>query len=514
MPYKAGSQYQDAVPPTDMSFLESAPADVIREIGYLGASSVLDCQDILSLLLTSSRLYRTLNIHNCPSVYAAAFRVTYGSPGGPVASTFLAAELVRRCNLLRRLRKDDMTCDGRLKEDLRTAVCMRGEINDDTDKRLADLNLPRFVWKLWQTTCVSETADLEIKGLLLILLSMTVSYEDLCNATFRDQLTNSLAPYVLLMVREQVARDAPPNEGENTLDVSPAADGVYRPDGTCHALEPIALPSLLFFTGGYALSPAHAVLQLYCAAQLRQLEAPPYLPLTRASAVQHNRGGPTQEDCLAFSALRMPLFADAHDRARADAHSAPAAPLAPGALTGVWEGFYMVAYESLQLDEEALATSVPQDFGARRPLQCALTEYLSDDSEHTLSGLDPQTMEPTQLSLRRITKVEGGFERGGVRYAYTIIRPDAPQPRGGAHWLVTGTTEREHTEAWGEYVYSGDVQDDGRVHLIRQPVEESGEGEWLFSGRVVPGGALVGCFRVLHGAGGGVRGVFSMRKRA
>ena len=37
------------------------------------------------------------------------------------------------------------------------------------------------------------------------------------------------------------------------------------------------------------------------------------------------------------------------------------------------------------------------------------------------------------------------------------------------------------------------------------------EAEWLFSGRVLPGGAFVGCYRVLDGAG---RGVFSMCRRA
>ncbi|KAL1746599.1 hypothetical protein HDZ31DRAFT_33806 [Schizophyllum fasciatum] len=441
-----------------MSFLERAPQDVILEIALLGAASDFDCRDILSLLLTSSRLHNVLNIRNCPLLYAVVFRAMYGAPF-PLPYRMLAAELVRRCTLLRRLRRGDMTPDG-LNQDMQTAVGMLLENNVSAYARLADVGLPRFVLALWQTR--RDALDEETKGLVLVVLSLTLRHEDFDRMSIEDrqEFEVSLIPYIM------------PKHWHDTTRVS--AQGHHcAGDWTDCTPELCALAVSQYSIHEHSAHPMHAALQMYCAARWATNPEPPsHLPPTRASAILQHRPGPTMDDCRgpAFS-FRTPFFADACDRVGGGARSGPASTIAPGALTGVWEGFLMVAIAPHARDGcVGYSPDASVGFSCKRPVQIELAEYLSDDSQATMPG-----------PLRCLRAVE---------------------------------PSQAHAEAWGAYTYAGDVKDDGLVQLIRQPTAEShgqADAEWLFSGRVLPGGAFVGYWRVLDGAG---RGVFSMCKRA
>ncbi|KAI5887917.1 uncharacterized protein SCHCODRAFT_02671852 [Schizophyllum commune H4-8] len=467
---------------TTTSFLERAPQDIIREIALLGAASVFDPQDIVSLLLTSSKIHSVLNIRNCPRLYATVFLATYGGPVDLLPYRTLAEELVRRCTLLRRLRKDDMTSEG-LKHDLQTAVGMLLENNPRAHARLTGARFFRFVWTLWQTRHTSGAPlDGETAGLALVALSLTMTHglDDLVSMSVADRrgFMQSLADYFLEKLGGPL--DAPriaghAREGHNSHNISQASDTANGPHPPSTP-ELGSLPVHLYSAALLSAYPVHAALQLYCAAHwvAAPPAPPPRLPTTRASAVQVQWPGPTQEDCREFAlAFRTPLFADVCDRVGGDARSGPgtSTSVAPGSLTGVWEGCLMILGGPTRGPVKSMESSsdVPEVFDCIRPLQFELQEYLSNGPE-ALSG-----------PLRCLRKVE-------------------PRP--------------EHAEAWGAYAYAGDVQDDGLVQLIRQPATNTSsesEAEWLFSGRVLPGGAFVGCYRVLDGAG---RGVFSMCRRA
>ncbi|KAL1720280.1 hypothetical protein EV715DRAFT_250634, partial [Schizophyllum commune] len=453
---------------TSTSFLERAPQDIIREIALLGAASVFDPQDIVSLLLTSSKIHSVLSIRNCPRLYATVFLAIYGGPVDLLPYRTLAEELVRRCTLLRRLRKDDMTSDG-LKHDLQTAVGMLLENNPRAHARLTGARFFRFVWTLWQTRHTSGAPlDGETAELALVALSLTMTHDNLVSMSVADRkgFMQSLAGYFLEKLGGPL--DAPHNagharEGHNSHDISQASDTANGPHPPSTP-ELGALPVRLYSAPTLSTYPVHAALQLYCAAHwvAAPPAPPPRLPTTRASAAQVQWPGPTQEDCREFAlAFRTPLFADVCDRVGGDARSGPgtSSSVVPGALTGVWGGCLMIlggaACQPVKNAESS--ADVPEVFDCIRPIQFELKEYLSSGPE-TLSG-----------PLRCLSKVEGGFERAGTHYSYTRVRPNVPTSRDGAHWLVTGEPRPEHAEAWGAYAYAGDVKDDGLVQLIRQP---------------------------------------------
>ena len=239
--------------------------------------------------------------------------------------------------------------------------------------------------------------------------------DDLVSMSVADRkgFMQSLADYFLEKLGGPL--DAPhgaghAREGHNSHNISQGSD-------TANGPLPPSTPELgalavrLYSAPTLSAYPVHAALQLYCAAHwvAAPPAPPPRLPTTRASAAQVQWPGPTQEDCREFAlAFRTPLFADVCDRVGGDARSGPgtSTSVAPGALTGVWDGCIMVSGDLRHCQVRGLmlprpqilggaarqsvksmesSPDVPEVFDCIRPIQFELKEYLSNGPE-TLSG--------------------------------------------------------------------------------------------------------------------------------
>ena len=95
-----------------------------------------------------------------------------------------------------------------------------------------------------------------------------------------------------------------------------------------------------------------AIILTFALKEVDVLQAPPHLPIDRATAVATQRSGPTVQDYDVISTFRTPLFADCDPckkkRHQVAEHFLGTSDSAPGSrnsspLEAVWEGMYMAS---------------------------------------------------------------------------------------------------------------------------------------------------------------------------
>lgn len=137
------------------SRLEAAPAQVKQRIALFSVSSTIlgPPSALLPLLLTSHAMHDALSLYVSPELYAqiyqlkfdlsATFRRTHDSRAS-LTPPCLANELVKRCQLLRRIRLKDWGSDT-VAADLWTAYLMIMESDGLNESQLIAARFPRFI---------------------------------------------------------------------------------------------------------------------------------------------------------------------------------------------------------------------------------------------------------------------------------------------------------------------------------------------------------------------------------
>lgn len=166
------------------SFLENAPRDVLQYIALLVATSSEQepSRHLLQLLLTSSAIYHSLSIHASPHLYANIFRTKFDIVQDlheRLTDSALAAEWVRRCCLLRRVRWGNLTSEGS-QQDLWAALRMILENHGLNDAHLLAAGFPEFIMAFAKAhppcDVTVSSAEYEVSALAIWLLCFTLSH--------------------------------------------------------------------------------------------------------------------------------------------------------------------------------------------------------------------------------------------------------------------------------------------------------------------------------------------------
>lgn len=131
------------------SYLEAVPHDVLQHIAFLLATaSVVEApRHLLHLLLTSTTIRRSLDVHNSPHLYANIFRATFDVDTRlhlQLTDSTLALELHRRYSILWRSRRQDTSSDPTQGE-LWAALRMVLENEGRNEILLKAADFPRFI---------------------------------------------------------------------------------------------------------------------------------------------------------------------------------------------------------------------------------------------------------------------------------------------------------------------------------------------------------------------------------
>lgn len=167
------------------SHLENIPCDVLEHIAFLTtpSSGSKPPVDLLHLLLTCRTFANTLSVHASPHLYSKIFQsifdidVTRRFQDGLTDSS-LAAELVQRYRLFRRIRHGDMS-PSCLLQDMWTALWMIYESGGRNEAHLHAIGLPQFALDALRKGMDTKANDPHdsggCNGLLLWLLTLTIS---------------------------------------------------------------------------------------------------------------------------------------------------------------------------------------------------------------------------------------------------------------------------------------------------------------------------------------------------
>ena len=166
-----------------VSFFENVPCDILQYIALLvpTSSELESLCHLLNLLLTSSTFYHSLSIHASPHLYASIFRTKFDivqDLHGQLTDSALAAECVRRCRLLRRVRRGDLASEN-AEQDLWAALRMIMENNGLNDAQLLAAGFPEFVMPFAKAHLpyggTIHSPEYEISVLAAWLLCLTIS---------------------------------------------------------------------------------------------------------------------------------------------------------------------------------------------------------------------------------------------------------------------------------------------------------------------------------------------------
>lgn len=170
------------------SLLETVPHDVLQHIAFLlGTLSVMEPpQHLLSLLLASSKIHRSLNVHNCPHLYANIFRATFDVDfrlHPRLTDSALAVELCQRYRVLRRARRQDMST-GLSSSELWVVLRMILEDKGRNQRHQAAAGFLGFILSFMRTRIEIRDADPQfdqeqISALAMWLLCLTLSHSGL-----------------------------------------------------------------------------------------------------------------------------------------------------------------------------------------------------------------------------------------------------------------------------------------------------------------------------------------------
>lgn len=160
------------------SRLESTPHDILQHIAFLLAiSSISDGpRHLLYLLLTSSKIYRSLSVHNYPHLYANIFRTTFDVDlrlHSRLTDSTLAVELLQRYRILGRSRRQDASAP--MPGELWAAFHMVLEDEGRNGRHLAAAGFPKFVLSLVDGLQQPEE-DSQVGALSIWLLCLTLTH--------------------------------------------------------------------------------------------------------------------------------------------------------------------------------------------------------------------------------------------------------------------------------------------------------------------------------------------------
>lgn len=169
-----------------VSFFEKVPRDVLQYIAFLVATSSEQepSRHLLNLLPTSSTIYHSLNIHTSPHLYASIFRTKFDAVTelhGRLTDSALAAEWVRRCRLLERVRRGSLEFENS-HQDLWAALRMILENRGLNDAHLLTAGFSDFIMTFANahlprdTTMTLSSLQYEISALVTWLLCFTLSH--------------------------------------------------------------------------------------------------------------------------------------------------------------------------------------------------------------------------------------------------------------------------------------------------------------------------------------------------
>ncbi|KAM6493110.1 hypothetical protein JOM56_011244 [Amanita muscaria] len=532
------------------AYLEDLPTDVLKRIAYLTSSHDLNPpSDLRALLLSNSCLYKKLNLQAAPDLYSRLFQIKFDStcswrPG--LTDSEISLEFVQRFKVLRRAQFDDIS-DESLCEDLWAALWMALENNGKNESHLSLSGFPTYATSLARHYLRRDVGRLttescsKVQAIIVCLLCYMFTREKLANTPqkIREELLHLLQPFA---TTSTPGRDLP---GEVYVDKYLESPSVHhRPpsqNDTSTVLHSLNEPSVYHVVQeGLLASTAlktllfrpltSAIILIFVMKELAPLQIPPHLPETRALARSVNRTGPTVRDFEATERCRTPLLADLrklrainssgmnllHDpeifmlaHAKTTSAAADITPYLPGMLTGVWEGSYLVSRL------EGTPSSTIGDFVCRKPMQCAITEYICYPPNIPLDDA-PDELLTSDLKPSDINITERGIEIQSQTYCYEKFTPggDESHKRGQAlDILLFGETLEEHEQAWGGYRFVGKVSRDGRIVLKREPkqFEDALLGTWCFDGYLRYGSAFVGQWRS-GTEPESIHGIFSMRK--
>jgi hypothetical protein len=167
------------------SYLEAFPCDILQHIALLTTVGPYppsaSLRNILALLLTSSTLYHSLCLQNCPQLYADIFRSVFDVRAAlrrfkfQITDSALAGELVLRCRMLRRVRSKRIS-PNELHQDLWTAFLMVLESDGVNELHLRSAGLAELlldIAKSWEKAGVSSPH--QIQDLVIWLLHFTLT---------------------------------------------------------------------------------------------------------------------------------------------------------------------------------------------------------------------------------------------------------------------------------------------------------------------------------------------------
>ncbi|KAF9450759.1 hypothetical protein P691DRAFT_436622 [Macrolepiota fuliginosa MF-IS2] len=567
------------------NYLEAIPCDILQHIAFL---TTIDSypwlgapRDILTLLRTSPTLYHTLSMRSCPHLYADIFRSTFDVHAPQkrfrfqITDSALAEELVLRYKMLRRVRARIFS-NSELRQDLWTAFWMVQESDGLNELQLRYAGLSEYILDLvksWSTggglQHFEKAALHEIRSLVIWLLCFTLTRQHILSlpSDARDALQFVLSPYsrnfhrpassingsFLLSHLPWRGRTNGTNDIRAEITQATHREHLTQHQWRCgHETKPIVIYAHEWVPTCPDPSPA-AINLLFCLREIDPMVVPEHLPESRSIAIATQRFGPTKEDVRRIRGYRTELFADtahwpqnrdpslAANVGRSERHDVEfqkmvftnegaaevkALSAMRGTLTGVWEGFYMMAGVVLPTPGAIGGEGqryAPPDFICRKPLQAVFTEYLCfSDSVPDLDDVSGLRNFPKMGS-----ETEEGFEIDGCRYERSTADPDSRRRCHPGKWIrepvdivLLGETLEEHAQAWGGFRYTGRIRKDGSIILKREPKDADGDGPsgtWIFNGRVRFGSVFVGTWCSSSSPinnTSSVQGVFSMQQRA
>jgi hypothetical protein len=192
------------------SYLEAIPCDILQ---YIALLTTIDPyppsatpRNILALLLTSSTLYHSLCLQNCPHLYADIFRSVFDVRATlrrfkfRITDSALAGELVLRCRMLRRVRGKNIS-HSELHQDLWTAFLMIQESDGVNELHLRSAGLAELlldIVKSWEKASVSSPHP--IQALVIWLLHFTLTQRKLFFQFRRPPCSHGFVPRTHLFI--------------------------------------------------------------------------------------------------------------------------------------------------------------------------------------------------------------------------------------------------------------------------------------------------------------------------
>ncbi|KAF4611473.1 hypothetical protein D9613_003906 [Agrocybe pediades] len=520
--------------------LGSIPCDILQHIAFLCSLTTVFAPpvDVLHLLLTSRTFYRSLNFRDAPYLYADIFctkfdaQVSVRRYGTRWTDSALAAELMRRCRLLRRAQRLDFSPAG-LVQDLWAALWMLLESDRLNRKQLNRARFPEFILGLAHRELSASSVSSSMKHIIVCLLSLTLRRQTILGMSKkdRDELYGLVFPFIF-----SPQQPSKPPQGSLICAHCSHRDHVYGSEGPtqdntqprCQCIHDHPIVSAYQKTQ-FAMTPNSATAAINLASAILEstpMRIPYHLPETRAIAIATQRSGPTQEEYKALVAYETLLQADfaeeqheQHEQQQQDddysssstlSEPCPDHPYAmsdtppgfsrhndlayaeilrsldpghgssnvfsytPGTMTGLWEGIFRTAPspKNYLIASTSSTPSPSPALGFTKPFQCCLVEYICSGHTGSLSAESEGDILEHPLCFPNLLDPKSSFELQIAGRKYRRYSPGDEVRR--CHLpshndiLMLGQTLEGHAEAWGGYKFFGKVQTDGHLFLKRE----------------------------------------------